>query len=165
MEDYQTVETIEELEQLQGTPGRLASHKVIPYLDDNCQKFIHHSPFAVLSTSSSSGMCDSSPRGDASGFVHILDDRHLLLPERMGNRRMDSMRNLIENPGIGLLFIIPGLKETLRINGTAKIIKDPHLMKQLEANGHIPNVGILVRVEECFIHCAKSIHSSQALVP
>lgn len=163
--EYQTVDTIEELEKIQGTPGRLAQHKVIRHVDAHCRQFILHSPFLVMSTTNKKGSCDSSPRGDQPGFVHILDSKHILLPERIGNRRMDSMRNLIENPQIGLLFMIPGIEETLRINGNAKIIKERELLKQLEAKGHVPNVAIIVKVEECYIHCAKAFKRSKLWNP
>ncbi|KHE67346.1 pyridoxamine 5'-phosphate oxidase family protein [Halobacillus sp. BBL2006] len=162
---YQTVSTVDELEQLQGTPGRLAANKVIHHLDEHSKTFLRHSPFAVISTSSADGSCDSSPRGDGPGFVHILDAKNLVLPERMGNKRMDSMRNLIENPKIGLLFMIPGLDETLRINGSAQIIKDPSLMQKMEEKGHVPNVGILITVDECYIHCAKALKRSHLWHP
>jgi PPOX class probable FMN-dependent enzyme len=162
---YETVSTVDELEEIQGTPGRLAANKVIHHLDEHCKAFLHHSPFAVISTSSADGACDNSPRGDGQGFVHILDEKHLILPERMGNKRMDSMRNLIENPKIGLLFMIPGLDETLRINGGAQIIKDPTLMQKMEEKGHVPKVGILVSVDECYIHCAKALKRAHLWQP
>lgn len=162
---YSTITTFEALEKRQGTPGRLASNKVIHHLDEHCQQFINHSPFATVSTSNKDGQCDSSPRGDGPGFAMVLDSHTLILPERIGNRRMDSMRNLLENPHIGLLFMIPGLNETLRINGTASISDDPRLLEPLEANGHIPNVAIVVKVDECFIHCAKAFIRSKLWKP
>ncbi|MGI8316490.1 MSMEG_1061 family FMN-dependent PPOX-type flavoprotein [Halobacillus mangrovi] len=154
-EAYETVSTVEELEQLQGTPGRLAKHKVIRPLDEHCLDFLQHSPFAVISTSNANGECDSSPRGDGPGFAYILDTQHFVLPERM-----DSIRNLLENENVGLLFMIPGLEETLRINGKAKIIKDSTILQHLEEKGHIPKIGILISVEECYFHCAKALKRS-----
>ncbi|ARI78862.1 MSMEG_1061 family FMN-dependent PPOX-type flavoprotein [Halobacillus mangrovi] len=157
---YETVSTVEELEQLQGTAGPLAQHKVIRHLDEHCIPFLQHSPFTVLSTSNKDGECDSSPRGDEPGFVYILDTKHFVLPERM-----DSIRNLLENKNIGLLFMIPGLEETLRINGKAEIIKDSTILQHLEEKGHIPKIGILVSVEECYIHCAKALKRSHLWDP
>ncbi len=150
------VTTIDHLHELIGTPSKLAESKVIDHLDEDCIKLIGSSPFLVMSTSNESGYCDASPRGDKAGFVHILDKKHLIIPERPGNRRVDSLRNIITNPNIGLLFIIPGLNETLRINGTATITSDQNLLLPLEANGHIPSLGIIVKTEEIYIHCAKA---------
>lgn len=162
---YSTVTTLEQLVEIQGTPGKLAANKVIHYLDENCRDFIQHSPFVTLSTSNLKGDCDASPRGDAPGFAMVLDSKTLVLPERIGNKRMDSMRNLLENPSIGLLFMIPGQNETLRINGKAKISDDSRLLEPLEERGHIPNVAIVVEVEECFIHCAKAFIRSKLWKP
>ncbi|MCP3029266.1 pyridoxamine 5'-phosphate oxidase family protein [Halobacillus sp. A5] len=159
------VQSLEELRHTLGTPGRLAEHKVISHLDSYCRQFIAHAPFAVVSTSDSAGHCDSSPRGDAPGFAYILDEKHLVLPERMGNKRADSLQNILENPHIGLLFMIPGLEETLRINGQAVIIKDETFMNRLESQGHVPSVGIAVYVEACFIHCAKALKRSHLWSP
>ncbi|QDX94274.1 pyridoxamine 5'-phosphate oxidase family protein [Brevibacillus laterosporus] len=152
--------TEEELRNLTGTPGPLASNKVIPFLDIHCRSFLAKSPFLLLSTSSNKGLCDASPRGDHPGFVHVLDEHHLLIPERPGNRRVDSLRNIIANPYVGLLFMIPGLEETLRINGKAWVIQDQELLEPMQVQGRIPQLGIAVEVEECFIHCAKSFKRS-----
>lgn len=160
-----TITTADELEQLQGTPGRVAQHKVIHHLDQHCLQFIEHSPFAVISTSNKNGCCDTSPRGDAPGFAMILNNTTLILPERTGNRRMDSLRNLLENPHIGVLFMIPGVEETLRINGKASITKSPSVLEKLEAKGHVPNLAIVITVEECFIHCAKAFKRSHLWNP
>lgn len=156
----QTILTEEELRNLTGTPGPLASNKVIPFLDIHCRSFLEKSPFLLLSTSNNKGLCDASPRGDHPGFVHVLDDHHLLIPERPGNRRVDSLRNIIANPYVGLLFMIPGLEETLRINGKAWVIQDQELLEPMQVQGRIPQLGIVVEVEECFIHCAKSFKRS-----
>lgn len=161
----QRINRIEELEELQGKPGRLASNKVINYLDSHIQQFLARSPLVIVSTADASGNCDSSPRGDHPGFTHILDEKHLIIPERPGNRRMDSLRNILENPHIGLLFFIPGLEETLRINGEAVIVKDPELMDKLKSNGHIPPVAIVVKAEECYVHCAKALIRSKVWSP
>lgn len=140
-----------------GQPSARAAGKVISFIDEHCIDFISKSPFLTMSTSNASGKCDVSPRGDAPGFVTVLDEQHLFIPERPGNRRMDTAHNLIENPNIGLLFLIPGLGETLRINGKAYICRDPELLEMSIANGRTPLFGILVEAEECFIHCAKAL--------
>lgn len=140
-----------------GQPSTRAAAKVIPFIDEHCIDFISKSAFLTLSTSDAAGKCDVSPRGDSPGFVTVLDEQHLFIPERPGNRRMDTAHNLIENPNIGLLFLIPGLGETLRINGKAYICRDPELLGKSIANGRTPLFGILVEAEECFIHCAKAL--------
>lgn len=154
------VSTEEELHRLIGEPSPLVTNKVITYLDHHCKEFIAKTPFLVLSTSDQFGNCDASPRGDAAGFVHILDDKHFIIPERPGNKRMDSMKNILQNPKIGLIFIIPGLDETLRVNGKAYIIKDEELLAKMKVKNNIPILGIGVQVDECFIHCAKAFRRS-----
>lgn len=157
------ITTLEELEQFRsvvGTPSPLAVRKVRPSLDARSRSYIARSPFALIATADAQGRCDVSPRGDAPGFVHVLDDRHLFLPERPGNRRLDSIRNLLTNSGIGLIFFIPGMEETLRVNGTACITRDPQLLELTAVNGRVPVMGIGVEVEEVFVHCAKAFKRS-----
>ncbi|SDN70014.1 hypothetical protein SAMN04487897_104130 [Paenibacillus sp. yr247] len=151
-----TEEQFEELRSLYGYPSQRAANKVIPTLDQHCREFISKSPFLSMATSNSSGQCDVSPRGDAPGFVMVLDDHHLFIPERPGNRRMDSIQNILTNPHIALLFIIPGLGETLRVNGRAFVCRDPELLDKSVVNGRSPLFGIGVVVEECYAHCAKA---------
>lgn len=150
-----------ELRSMIGFPSELVSQKAISFIDSHCREFISKSPLLFVSTSSDSGHCDVSPRGDEAGFVFIFDQKHLIIPERPGNRRIDSLRNILSNPQIGLIFLIPGLEETLRINGLACIIRDPDLMHLMQANDKIPLMGIGVEVEECFIHCAKAFKRSK----
>lgn len=150
------IETEEELRSLIGFPSDLVKRKVINYLDHHCSHFISQSPFLVMSTSNQDGFCDVSPRGDKPGFVHVLNEKFLLIPERPGNKRIDSMGNILSNPKVGLLFFIPGLGETLRVNGRAALVKDPELLEKMAAGGREPLVAIGVEVEECFIHCAKA---------
>ncbi|KAB8126660.1 pyridoxamine 5'-phosphate oxidase family protein [Gracilibacillus oryzae] len=151
-----TIDTEEELRELIGYPGELINNKVIHHLDSNCIEFISKSPFLTISTSEKSGFCDVSPRGDDAGFVKVLNDRQLIIPERPGNKRADSLRNIISNPKVGLLFFIPGLGETLRVNGNATIIKDEVILNQLIAKGKTPLLAIAVEVDECYVHCAKA---------
>ncbi|MBP1962734.1 pyridoxamine 5'-phosphate oxidase family protein [Paenibacillus aceris] len=146
----------EELRSLSGQPSQRAADKVISKLDQHCRAFIAKSPFLALATSNRMGQCDVSPRGDAPGFVRVLDEQRLFIPERPGNRRMDSVQNILTNPHIGLIFLIPGLGETLRVNGKAYITRDHELLEQCAVNGRSPLFGIGVEVEECYMHCAKA---------
>ncbi|WP_159884000.1 pyridoxamine 5'-phosphate oxidase family protein [Paenibacillus puerhi] len=155
----------EALRSILGEPSPLALHKTVRTLDAHCRRFIALSPFLVLSTANEQGLCDASPRGDAPGFVSVLDDRHLAIPERPGNRRMDSIRNILGNPHIGLLFMIPGLGETLRINGKACIVRDPELLESMSVQGRAPMLAIGVEVEEIFVHCAKAFRRSKLWEP
>lgn len=155
-----TINTVEELREITGKPSELVSNKVISFLDEHCIGFIEKSPFLTISTADESGFCDVSPRGDGAGFVYVVNDRQLIIPERPGNKRMDSMRNILSNPNIGLLFLIPGLGETLRINGKASVIHDEEMLGKMAVDGKSPVLGIGVDVEECFIHCAKAFRRS-----
>lgn len=151
------ISTHEELRSIFGNPSEMVKRKVITSIDSHCRDFIAQSPFLVLATAGNVGTCDVSPRGDAPGFVSIIDDKHLLIPERPGNRRMDSIENILTNPEVGLLFFIPGLGETLRVNGKACIVQDEDLLEGMAVRGKAPLLGIGVQVEECFIHCAKAL--------
>jgi uncharacterized protein len=150
----------EELRNMLGSPSLRGQNKVISTLDEHCREFISKSPFLVLSTSDADGNCDSSPRGDAPGFVYVLDDQHLIIPDRPGNKRVDSMLNILTNPKVGLLFLIPGMGETLRINGDAMIIRDEAILEQMAVNGKAPLLGIVVKVEHCYMHCGKAFKRS-----
>jgi uncharacterized protein len=154
------IEREEELRSMLGESSELVKRKVIPYLDEHCQDFISRSPFLVISTADASGFSDVSPRGDQPGFALVLDDKHLVIPERPGNKRMDTMRNILSNPKAGLLFFIPGLGETLRVNGNASLVKDDALLERMAVNGKKPLIGIGIEVKECFIHCAKAMKRS-----
>ncbi|MBP2242426.1 PPOX class probable FMN-dependent enzyme [Cytobacillus eiseniae] len=160
-----TVTSEDELRTLLGTPSKTVENKTIDHLDVHCKEFISKTPIVFISTSDISGNCDTSPRGDESGFIHIIDEHHFVIPERPGNKRMDSLRNILANPHIGLLFVIPGLEETLRINGTAKIIRDASILEEMTSHGKTPLLGIAVQVEECYIHCAKAFKRSKLWQP
>ncbi len=155
------VKSIEELRDKVGEPSELARKKQIPALDAHCRAFIARSPFVLVATASASGQCDVSPKGDAPGFVQVVDDHRLFLPDRPGNRRFDGMRNIVENPHVGLIFLIPGREETLRVNGQAYIVRDPVLLERATAMGKRPDSGIGVLVEEVFLHCAKAFKRSK----
>lgn len=151
------IQTAEELRAEYGPVNHLASLKVMDRLDQFSRGFIALSPLLVLATSDGAGRADASPRGDAPGFVAVLDDHTLLIPDRVGNKRVDSFGNLLASPGVGLLFMVPGFNETLRVNGQAALTRDAALLAPLEAQGKVPAVGLLVRVEEVFFHCGKAM--------
>ena len=151
------VGSLELLASIVGTPSALAIKKELKTLDEHLRRFIAHSPFLVMSTHAADGRCDASPRGDAAGFVHVVDDRTLLIPDRPGNRRVDSLRNIVETGRVGLLFLVPGMGETLRVNGRATIIRDEAWLTQLSAQGKRPQLAVAVEVEECYLQCAKAL--------
>jgi uncharacterized protein len=149
--------------------------KISDRLNDQTRKFIERSPLVCLATSDSDGRCDLSPRGDPAGFVQILDERCLLIPERPGNRLADSLRNLLANPRIGLLFIVPGVTDTFRVNGRTSITTDADLLGACAVEGKAPRLGILVDIEEAYTQCSKAFirsefwdvsrHTDPALMP
>lgn len=157
----ETVEAEDTLREIYPPVSKLAKKKALPALEKHCRNFIAHSPFLCLSTADANGKADVSPRGDAPGFVQVLDDNTLLIPDRRGNNRLDSMANIIANPNVGLIFLIPGVGETLRINGKARIVRDQAMLDGMAVNGKAPNAAILVEVEEAFLHCAKAIIRSK----
>src|SRR5215469_2391949 len=134
-----------------GEPSEVARRKELSALDVHARAFIAGSPFLLLGTSSSDGRCDVSPKGDAPGFVRVIDDHHLAIPDRPGNKRLDGMRNILSNPHVGLIFLVPGNDFTLRVNGRAAITRDPELLRTLEAQGKVPLLAIGVEVEEVFL--------------
>lgn len=154
-----------ELRELLGYPSEVVKRKSIHQLDHHCRDYIAMSPLLFLSTADEHGSCDVSPRGDAPGSVLVLDEGHLVIPERPGNRRLDSLLNILANPHIGLIFIIPGLEETLRVNGQAYIIKDEPILDRMRARGKRPALGIGVKVEECYMHCAKAFKDRRSGTP
>jgi uncharacterized protein len=155
------IRTEEELRAIVGTPRPRSLQKERSALDDHFRQFIAHSPFLLIATSGKDGRCDVSPKGDAPGFVIVLDDRRLVIPERPGNKRLDGMKNIIENPHIGLIFFVPGREETLRVNGRAWITCDPALLERAVVQGKTPQLAIGVVVEQCFMHCPKAFRRSQ----
>ena len=148
-----------------GDPSPLALAKEQRTLDIHCRDFIARAPFVLLATADAAGRCDVSPKGDAAGFVLVLDERHLLIPDRPGNKRLDGMRNLLQNPHVGLIFLIPGRRETLRVNGRACITRDETLLASMEAMGKRPQLAIGVEVEEVYLHCAKAFIRSALWQP
>jgi uncharacterized protein len=142
-------------------PSDLVVAKEISFLDVHCKTLIARSPFVLIATANDKGQCDVSPRGDAAGFVQVLDDKHLAIPDRPGNKRFDTFENIFDNPHVGLLFIIPGLQETLRVNGKAVIIQDDDVLGNASVDGKRPLFAIGVEVEQAFIHCAKAFIRSK----
>lgn len=153
------------LRELIGQPTPLVVAKLSDRLNRCTREFVQRAPFVCLATSDREGRCDVSPRGDPPGFVRILDDVTLLLPERPGNRIADSLRNLLANPRVGLLFIIPGVGETFRVNGRALLTTDPELLAPCTVEGKPPRLGILIDIEEAYTQCSKAFIRSQLWDP
>ena len=145
-----------QLRALIGEPAALARAKITDRLNAVTRVFIERSPFVCLATSDAMGRCDVSPRGDPPGFVHILDERTLLLPERPGNRLADSLRNVLANPQVGLIFIVPGATDTFRVNGRATLTTDAALLAPCALEGRTPVLGLLVDIEEAYTQCSKA---------
>jgi PPOX class probable FMN-dependent enzyme len=140
-----------------GEPKELAKKKALDRLDRHCRDFIARSPFLAIGSADGQGRADVSPRGDHPGFVQVLDDRTLVIPDRPGNRRVDTLANLLASPNVGLLFFVPGMNETLRVNGRARITTDPAVLEPLAFQGKRPLSALVVSVEEAFLHCAKAL--------
>jgi len=143
----------------------LAIQKFQTALGPHAQAFVRRSPFLCLGTQDLGGKADVSPRGDPPGFVKVLDDRTLAIPGRPGNNRLDSLGNILANPRVGLLFIIPGFEETLRVNGRASLTRDPAILNGMVMNGRLPTLAIVVQVDEVFLHCAKAFRRSRLWDP
>lgn len=154
-----------DLRALFGYAEGLAVQKSLTRLDKHCRAFIARSPFLCIGTVSADGRADVSPRGDMPGFVQVLDDRTIAIPDRPGNNRLDTMSNIVATGSVGLLFMIPGFDDTLRVNGKATIVTDPALLAAAEVNGKRPKVMIRVAVEEAFLHCAKAFKRSRLWDP
>lgn len=148
-----------------GEPIQRTLDKQIDHLDHHCVDFLARSPIAMLATSGADGRCDCSPRGGPPGFAHVIDERHLALPDYKGNRRQDSHVNVTENPHVGLLFLIPGLGETLRVNGRARLTRDPALLSVLATKGDPPQLALVVEAAEVYMHCAKACMRSEIWDP
>jgi PPOX class probable FMN-dependent enzyme len=140
-----------------GHPDQAAKDKIMDHLDRSCLTFLAHSPFLCLSTSDSDGNCDNSPRGDYPGFVRVLDDRTIVSPDRLGNRLADSFTNILDNGHVGLVCFVPGMSETLRINGTAYITDDPELMRMLEQDHVTPSLATVIHTDEVYLHCGRAL--------
>lgn len=156
--DLQDIVTdLETVRAVVGDPIGAVLAKVLDHLDDLCRDFIAQSPFIVLGTVGVDGHVDMSPKGDPAGFVRVLDDHRLAIPDRPGNRRLDSFQNILADPSVGIIFMIPGKPETLRVGGKARIVRDQALRENMAVNGKIPDFALVVAVERVFIHCPKCI--------
>ncbi len=154
-----------ELREIIGTPKSRSVLKERRTLDDHTRAFIAQSPFLLLATAGADGTCDVSPKGDVPGFVLVLDDERLVIPDRPGNKRLDGMLNLLVNPHVGLIFLVPGRDETLRVNGRACVTRDPELLARMAVENKTPQLGIGVEVEQCFVHCPKAFRRSHLWTP
>ncbi len=154
------IETIDELRQQYRPAMQRAVAKQMPTLERHSRRYIELSPFVAISSCGADGRLDVSPRGEEPGFVHALDDQTLAIPDRPGNNRLDTLQNIIANPEIGLMFVIPGVNEILRVNGTAELRDDLELKQRFEVNGRLPLTVIVVKTHEVYLHCAKAITRS-----
>ncbi len=165
MLDTRTIVDESELRAVIGPLQAGVTAKIADHLNDLTRQFIERSPFVCVATSSPDGGLDVSPRGDPAGFVRILDERTLLLPERPGNRIADTLRNLLDDPRIALLFLIPGVGDTFRVNGRGVIVDDPELLAPSAVEGKVPKLGILVSIEEAYTRCPKALIRSDLWNP
>jgi uncharacterized protein len=156
-----TTRTAEDLCERFGPPEDLAVKHKLPYLDEAAVRFVAQCPFVIVATADAQGRCDASPKGDPPGFLHIADERTLYLPDRSGNKMFQSMTNIMQNPHVGMILIIPGEEWTMRINGQARVVDDPPLLERLSARGRPAQLAIEIKVEECFFHCPRSFKRAQ----
>ncbi len=163
--DPHQITSVEQLRERIGSPSELVPHKLWTELDESCMDFIKRSPFLLLATADAEGNQDVSPKGDGPGFVSIEDAHTLLIPDRAGNKLVFGLTNIIENSHIGLIFLLPGTPETMRVNGTAELTADPEVLERLSARGKPAVVAIRVHIKEVFYHCAKAFIRSQLWKP
>jgi uncharacterized protein len=159
------IESEEQLRELIGSPLDVVVSKLANKLNELTRPLIEHSPFICIATADAEGNCDVSPRGDPAGFVRILDDRTLLIPERPGNKIADSLRNIIATGHVGLIFIIPGITDTFRVNGRATLVTDAELLEPAAIEGKVPKLGILVNIDEAYTQCSKAFLRSDLWNP
>lgn len=157
--------SVEELRAIVGQPNEAVAKKVRPRLSEAQQQWLSHSPLGFVATTDAAGRVDVSPKGDPPGFVRILDDRTIAIPERPGNRRVDGFLNVLQRPHVGTVFLIPGRGDTLRINGTARILCDAEYFDAMAVDGKRPILALEIAVEEVFFHCAKAFLRSDAWRP
>ena len=155
------VTTEAQLREVLGHPSQRVIDKQLASLDDHSRAFLAISSFVLLASCDDHGNMDVSPKGDPPGFVHVLDDKTIAIPDRLGNRRADTIRNVLLNPNVGMIFLVPGKEETLRVNGTALIVRDRWLRDRLAMNGKVPDHALVITVKEVFFHCAKCVIRSK----
>jgi uncharacterized protein len=154
-----------ELRELLGEPSERVVKKERTRLHPHDRAWLAASPFCLLATAGPEGTCDVSPKGDPAGFTLVLDDRTLAIPDRPGNRRADGFRNILANPHVGLIYLVPGREETLRINGRARLVREAPFFDRMVVRGHRPTVALLVEIEQIFFHCAKAFKRSELWQP
>ena len=159
------IATHEHLRRLYRQPTDRVIRKELDHLDEHCASFVRQSPFLVLATVGVDGRVDASPRGDLAGFVQVADEHTLLIPDRPGNNRVDSLTNLVECPQAGAILMIPGVDETLRVNGTVEIRDDAQLRERFAIDGRLPTVVLVMRAEQVYLHCAKAFMRSRLWEP
>ena len=163
--DFVEIASEDELTALLGEPMKRVAEKVRPTLHEIDRAWLAESPLCLVATSDAEGRCDVSPKGDPRGFTLVLDETTIVLPERPGNRRADGFRNVLANPHVGLIYLIPGRGDTLRINGRATLVRDAPFFDDLVVKGHRPQLALVVAVEEVFYHCPKAFLRSELWRP
>jgi PPOX class probable FMN-dependent enzyme len=159
------IETLESLRKTYPEPKPRALAKELTRLDQHCRRFIGLAPFLVIATTGKDGRVDASPRGGAPGFVRVVDDKTLHLPDALGNNRLDSFTNIVQTGNVGLIFFVPGMDETLRVNGKARLRDDAELLRQFPHERHPPRVVVEISIEEAYLHCAKALMRSKLWAP
>lgn len=163
--DPHAITTAAALRALHPPPHPIVLRKQLDRLDAHCRRFVARSPLAFVATAGADGRCDVSPRGDGPGFALTPDERTVVLPDRKGNNRLDALLNVLENPHAGLLFVVPGIDDTLRVNGRASITTDPALLEATAVAGRLPRCALVLAVEEAFLHCGRAFKRSRAWDP
>jgi len=161
----QVVTTADEVLAALGAPMESQVKKVIDHIDVHCRAWIERSPFVVISSASATGAMDVSPKGDPAGFVRVLDPKTLAVPDRPGNHRGDTFLNVLDNPYVGLMFVVPKRREVVRVSGTALVVKDPALLESMAVGGKVPSLALVVHVHEAMFHCGKSMIRSHMWEP
>jgi len=161
----QVVTSADEVDAILGEQFDSQVNKVIDHIDEHCRAWIERSPLVIVSSASATGAMDVSPKGDPPGFVRVLDGKTLAVPDRPGNHRGDTFRNVLDNPHVGLMFIVPKRREVVRVSGTALVVKDAPLLKSMAVDGKVPSLALLVRVQEAMFHCGKSMIRSHMWEP
>ena len=162
---WSEIHTLDELVAVVGEPGARAANKARPTLHELDRAWLAASRFCLMATAAADGTCDVSPKGDPAGFAHVLDERTIVIPDRPGNKRVDGYHNVLTNPHVGLLFVIPGRGDTLRINGRARLVTDAPFFDELTVKGHRPRLALVVDIDEVFHHCSKAFLRSELWRP
>ena len=161
----QPVSSAKQLKEILGPDFPSQVSKVIDHIDDHCRAWIERSTFVTIASCNAVGQMDISPKGDPAGFVKVLDRKTIAVPDRIGNHRGDTFMNVLENPCVALMFVVPKRKEVIRVSGTAQVVRDTEIREKMEVNGHLPDLALMVRVEEAFFHCGKSMIRSRMWQP